>query len=243
MDKPLIGIIGNILIDQGGMFPGYERAYVNNDYVISVVKAGGIPVILPVISDDNTIKSQVEKVDGIIISGGFDINPLFYGEEPTEKQGFTFNERDEYDMKIVKYSSQLKKPILGICRGIQVINVAFGGTLYQDTSFAKGSYIKHMQNSKPDLPSHTVEIIKDSMLYNIIGESAITNSFHHQSVKDVAPGFKISAMAKDGIIEAIESEKEDFILGVQWHPEMLTARGDTQMLKIFENLILYSKKK
>ncbi|MBI6871597.1 gamma-glutamyl-gamma-aminobutyrate hydrolase family protein [Clostridium aciditolerans] len=235
MNKPLIGIIGNLLIDQGGMFPGYKRAYVNNDYVQTVAMAGGTPFILPLISDYETIKGQIANIDALIISGGYDVNPLVYGEEPIPEQGFLCPERDDYDIKVIKIALELNKPILGICRGLQILNAALGGTIYQDTSKIEGSYIKHQQSSRPDVASHTVEVIKETKLYDILGESALTNSFHHQAIKEVATGFKVSARAKDGVIEAIEKE-EGFVIAVQWHPEMM-AKKDSKMLDLFKALI------
>lgn len=235
MNRPLVGIIGNLLIDQGGMFPGYERAYVNNDYVQTVAMAGGIPFILPLISDYESIKRQIESMDALIISGGYDVNPLIYGEEPIQQQGFLCPERDEYDIKVIKIALELKKPILGICRGLQILNAALGGTLYQDTSIIEESYIKHHQDSRPDVSSHTVNVIKGTKLYEILGESTFTNSFHHQAIKELAPGFKISAKAKDGVIEAIEKE-DGFTIGVQWHPEMM-AKKDSKMLNLFKELL------
>ncbi|MTK11847.1 MAG: gamma-glutamyl-gamma-aminobutyrate hydrolase family protein [Clostridiaceae bacterium] len=235
MNKPLIGIIGNLLIDQGGMFPGYERAYVNNDYVQTVAMAGGTPFILPLISDYETIKGQIANMDALIISGGYDVNPLVYGEEPISEQGFLCPERDDYDVKVVKIALELNKPILGICRGMQILNATQGGKLHQDISKIEGSYIKHQQSSRPDVASHTVEIVKETKLFDILGESVLTNSFHHQAIKEVATGFKVSARAKDGVIEAIEKE-EGFVIGVQWHPEMM-AKKDSRMLDLFKVLI------
>lgn len=239
MKKPLIGIIGNLLIDQGGMFPGYERAYVNNDYVQTVAMAGGTPFILPLISDYETIKGQIENMDALIISGGYDVNPLIYGEEPIPQQGFLCPERDDYDVKVVKIALELNKPILGICRGLQILNAVLGGSLHQDTSKVEGCYIKHTQSSRPDVPSHTVEVVKGTKLHDILGEIVLTNSFHHQVIKEVAPGFKVSARAKDGVIEAIEKE-DSFIIGVQWHPEMM-AKKDSKMLNLFKELIKQCK--
>lgn len=241
MKKTLIGIVGNLLIDQGGMFPGYERAYVNNDYVQSVKKAGGTPVILPIISDYETVKNQIEAMDSIIISGGFDVNPLIYGEEPSQKQGFLCPERDEYDLMVIKAAMELNKPILGICRGVQILNAALGGTLYQDLSQIEGCYIKHVQESKPDTAGHSVEIVKGTKLYSILGEKIITNSFHHQAIKDLAPGFKVAARSKDGVIEAIEKD-EGFVIGIQWHPEMMAGKDNKLMLNIFKTFVEISSK-
>lgn len=236
MTKPVIGILGSLFIMEGGMFPGLERAYVNNDYVEAVEKAGGVPLIIPVTFDESVIENQIKNVDGVILSGGYDVNPLCYNEEPRQKLGFIFPQIDEYHLKAIEFSKKYHKPLLGICRGMQIINVAFGGSLYQDLTYVDGCFVQHMQISKRDAPGHSVEIMEDSSLFEILGDKITTNSFHHQCLNKVAPGFKIAALAKDGIIEAIESSDEDFILGIQWHPEMM-AQNSEAMLNIFKLLI------
>lgn len=240
MKKPLIGIVGNKLINEGTIFPGYEKVYVSDDYIQAVHMAGGVPIILPLLSDADTIARQLEMLDGIVISGGYDVNPLVYGEEPAEKQEFICPERDNYDIKIIRMALELNKPILGICRGLQIINVALGGTLYQDLSQNSDCYIKHRQKSKPDVAGHTVETVKNTKIHKILGNSILVNSFHHQAIKELAPGFVLSAMAKDGIIEAIEKE-DGFVVAVQWHPEMMI-RKYPEMLEIFKILIKESMK-
>lgn len=240
--RPLIGILANKLIMEGGMFPGIERAYVNNDYVEAVLEAGGVPVLIPINTDVEAIRRQIEAMDGIVISGGYDVNPMCYGEEPTDKQGFTFPEIDEFDLEAVKYANELNKPMLGICRGLQIMNVAFGGTLYQDMSFNKEACVKHTQSAKRNDPTHTVETVKGTILNSILGDTNCINSFHHQSVKKVAEGFKVSAHAKDNVVEAIEMENKGFVVGVQWHPEMMVKNSEA-MLNIFKTLVKESIKK
>ncbi len=241
MKKPIIGISGSLIIDEGGMFPGYERAYVNNDYVQSVVRAGGIPYVIPLVYDDEVIKAQIEHIDGLIMSGGHDVNPMLYEEEPCKELGEILPKRDKFDMLLIKNALELKKPILGICRGEQILNVANGGSLYQDLKFIEGSYIKHNQGRLPYYPTHTITIKQDSKLYSILGEEVLVNSFHHLAVKTVAPGFKAVAHSKDGVIEAIEKNGDLFVVGVQWHPEMLSASYET-MQKLFTKLIEEAKK-
>lgn len=240
--RPIIGVTGSLIIDEGGMFPGYERAYVNNDYIQSVIMAGGVPFIIPMVQDENIIKTQLEGIDALIISGGHDINPLMYGEEPSQKLGAILPKRDAFDAAVVKLAMELKIPTIGICRGEQMLNVANGGTLYQDLSFIDGCYIKHNQGALPSTATHTTNIVEGTKLHGILGDTVMTNSFHHLAVKDVAPGFKIAALAKDGVVEAIEKEGEDFVIGLQWHPEMM-AKDHPVMLKIFEKLIEEAKKK
>ncbi|MBU3195894.1 gamma-glutamyl-gamma-aminobutyrate hydrolase family protein [Clostridium algidicarnis] len=234
--KARIGISGSIIVDEGGMFPGYERAYVNDDYIKSVIKAGGIPVIIPLIKDENDIKEQLEMVDGIIISGGHDVNPLLYGEEPSQKLGGILPKRDDFDINLINLAMEAKKPILGICRGHQLLNVVNGGSLYQDLSFIEGCYIKHNQASLSNIPTHTIKIKEGTRLREILEEETMCNSFHHLAIKEVAKGFIASAISKDGIVEAIEYEGEEFVMGVQWHPEMMSAENEN-MLSIFTKLV------
>lgn len=234
--KPFIGISGNIIIDQGGHFPGYERAYVNNDYIEAVTLAGGMPFIMPIVEDEDLIKQQVEQIDGLILSGGQDVNPLFYGEEPSQKLGSIFPKRDLYEQQLIRYAIKKKKPILAICRGMQILNVTCGGTLYQDISLIEGASIKHNQHSIPSLPTHSVIIKEGTHLYRLYEDKTITNSFHHQAVKQVAPGFRIAALSKDGVIEAIEKEGNHFVVGIQWHPEMM-AKKHEHMLNLFKCFI------
>jgi putative glutamine amidotransferase len=240
MIKPLIGISGNILITQSGMFPGMERAFVNCDYVNSVIAGGGSPVILPVINDDEAIEAQMRNVDGLILSGGYDVDPLLYGEEPTQKQDFIYPEIDDHDIKLINAAFKMNKPILGICKGIQVLNVAFGGTLYQDLSHIEDCFIKHSQNSKRDMPGHTIEILKDTKLHKILGDSTRVNSFHHQAVKEIAPNFVANAWSKDGVVEGIEMQGDRFVLGVQWHPEGMFEKYPI-MVKLFKAFVEATK--
>lgn len=238
----IIGISGNISFTEGGgLVPGMKKTYANSDYVSSVALSGASPIILPVIENEEYIFDEVKRVDGIVISGGYDVNPILYGEEPKKTQGFTSSELDDFNFKLIKAACSLKKPILGICRGLQIINVYFGGTLYQDLDDEDGFYIKHSQDSSRNFTGHTILVKKDSVLYPILGEKSMVNSFHHQGIKDLAKGFKVGAVAKDGVIEAIEKTDDNFILGVQWHPEGL-ASNNAKMLGIFKKLTTVSKK-
>jgi putative glutamine amidotransferase len=149
------------------------------------------------------------------------------------------NDRDNFDLKAFEFAKKLKKPTLCICRGQQVFNVFHGGSLYQDLSYAKGITIEHNQKSTPDFLAHEVDIRKESLLYDIFKEEKIfVNSFHHQIIDNVPSALKIVATSSDGAIEGIEyKQSEYFCLSVQWHPEMLAARDDVKMLKIFQRLI------
>ena len=221
MNKPIIGISGSVIIDDGGMFPGYRRSYVNEDYVDSVVQNGGIPYIIPFNENEEVVKEQLLNVQGLILSGGHDVDPHNYGEELEQKIGDVWPERDVFDMRLLKFAEENNIPVLGICRGMQIINVAHGGSLYQDLSYRKEKTLKHSQNQTPTLVTHTVKADPNSQIANILGKDKfLTNSFHHQLVKDVAPDFTVAAKCVDGVVEAIEN-KDASVIGVQWHPEML----------------------
>lgn len=235
--KPIIGISGSILLTEGGLFAGYRRSYVNQDYVESVINAGGIPYIIPFNTDTSVTMEQIKNVDGLILSGGHDVYPLIYGEEPKQALGETFPERDYFDITLLKGAMELNKPILGICRGHQIINCGNGGSLHQDLSYNKDLYIKHSQATKWNIPTHTITVEKGSFLEDIYGNEGVVNSFHHQIVNNVAPGFKVIATSKDGGVEAIEKIDENhFIVGIQWHPEMMTV-SDEFSQKLFKKFI------
>ena len=239
MKQPLIGISGSHMIDQGGPFAGYKRSYVNDDYVQSVVEAGGIPVIIPFQEDETTLKALVERLDGLILSGGHDIAPQFYGEEPERALGDIWPERDIFDMRLLAFAKEEGIPIVGICRVHQSINVAHKGSLYQDLpSFAT---IKHSQNQTPGLPTHTMVIEKDSKLFDMVGvEEVMVNSHHHQIVKEVGEGLRVVGRAKDTVVEAMEGTDYPYLRTYQFHPEMM--RHTELNAAIFKDFVEAAKK-
>lgn len=235
--KPIIGISGSILINKGNTFSGYRRSYVNQDYVESVLRAGGIPFIIPFNEELESIREMVEHVDGVILSGGHDVNPYNYGEDPLLKIGEVFPERDVFDMEIYKTAVKFNKPVFGICRGFQIINVVNGGSLYQDLSYADFVKLKHDQQDNPSQATHFVKFEEGTFLRDILGEESKVNSFHHQILKDVAPGFKVVAKSPDGVVESIQKITEDcFVVGVQWHPEMLSVKYEDSQ-KVFDEFV------
>ena len=236
--KPIIGISSSVIVDDSGNFAGYKRAYVNKDYVDAVVRAGGVPLIIPFTTDKEVIISQVQVIDALILSGGHDVSPYNYGQEPNPKLGETFPQRDQFDFQLIQYAMEENKPILGICRGIQIINTYFGGSLYQDLSDFENKVIMHNQAKNPQLPTHTVTIERNSKLFEIFKEEKLlTNSFHHQAVKEVGKGLAVTARTSDGIIEAIEHRDYPFLIAIQWHPEMLH-KSVAKMNLIFSALIV-----
>ena len=234
--KPLIGILANLATIDSGVFNGLERVHLPNAYVHAVEKAGGVPVVIPVNTNKENIKYQIAAMDGILISGGEDVNPIVYKEEPSRELGYVHPTIDEFDIEAIKIALELKKPILGICRGLQILNVALGGSLYQDLKYIKGSYIKHSQEAKTYTGTHYINIKESSILYNIIKEKTLVNSYHHQSIKTLGSNLKVIAYSSDGVIEAIQKENEKFVVGVQWHPELMVDH-DAGMLNLFKEFI------
>ena len=241
MTKPIIGISGSRIIDQQGPFPGYHRSYVNENYIDSVIQNGGIPYIIPFNEDPEVIIAQVTNIDGLILSGGHDIDPRLYGEESLPRIGEIWPQRDKFDCRLLQEAEKNHKPVLGICRGFQLLNVVHGGSLYQDLSYRDKTTFKHNQGHTTDLETQTIMLTPDSYLANLFGEEQLSvNSFHHQLIKKVGKGLWPVAKAKDGVIEALEN-KDGSVLGVQWHPEMLHL-SDQKMNKLFSDLITKSMK-
>ena len=215
---------------------------------MSVVEAGGTPVVIPSYDDDKALVSLLDTLDGIVLSGGADIDPDYLGEEPLDCISIN-PRRDRQELTLVRLAVERQIPVLGICRGIQVLTAALGGKLYQDIKTQHDqTCIEHSQTIARGLPSHEVKLVKDSLLYGFFGkETLAVNSFHHQAVKEVPAGFRVTASAPDGIIEGMESTTFRPIMGVQWHPECFLLENDRTMLPIFEWLVeqasLYSRAK
>lgn len=235
--SPLIGITMSYDYDK-------KTFKLNQSYVEAIQLAGGVPVAVPPMEDKNNLKDIARQVDAIVFSGGLDINPIYYSEDPHPKLEKICPLRDTAEIFLVREMMKLPKPILGICRGMQVMNVAQRGSLFQDIPSSVPKAIKHNQDAPRYSATHKVRI-KDpnSILYDIFKEDIITvNSYHHQSVKDIAPPFKVTALAPDGVIEAMElSSMEFFCLGVQWHPEEMCIKSP-ENLRIFEYLVEAARK-
>ena len=211
---PVIGITGNY---------GDLTCKLGRGYYQSVVEAGGVPVIIPPVADRHVIINTLSRIDGLILSGGGDYNPLWAGEEPSPLLHGINQERDNAELLIARLAYNRQIPILGICRGIQTLAIALGGKVKQDISDV--ATVKHSQDADRSEPTHSVAVEKDSTLYRIYSEaqqcSMFVNSFHHQAVSDSGTKFRVVATAPDGVIEAMESSEYKPILGVQWHPECM----------------------
>ena len=227
---PIIGITGNY---------DKETCMLAEGYYQSVLKAGGIPFIIPPFFETDRLGELLDRLDGILFSGGGDINPLLLGEEPIKELHGITPERDRQELLLARLAYDRQIPMLGICKGIQTINAALGGTNYQDIhTQMEGTRIKHSQDQDRRYPSHKVTLSEDSLLKRLFNADEVAvNSFHHQACKDVAPCLKVAATSEDGVIEAVESSEFKSILAVQWHPETYILRGCNEMLPIFEWLI------
>ena len=241
--KPIIGISGSIIVDSGAPFPGYHRSYVNDDYIDSVIQAGGIPFIIPFNTDKEVIKEEIAHLDGIILSGGHDVDPLNYHQEPRQKLGTTFPERDVFDFSLIKYAEEKKIPVLGICRGFQVLNAYHGGTILQDLSYADHELLRHAQPADPTTRTHSLNVNENTLFAQLFNDSQIrVNSFHHQVIDQVADDFEVGLVALDGVVEGFQNMKSpNFEFGVQFHPEMLH-RFDPNAQIIFKTLIDHAKR-
>lgn len=210
--RPVIGITANYDDSKSMLAEGYYK---------KVVAAGGVPLIIPPLDDSDAIINTLDRIDGLILSGGGDYNPLFCGEEPSPRLHSINGERDLPELLITRLAYNRQIPMLGICRGIQTLAMALGGTVIQDIADTDG-LIKHSQDAHRSVPTHSVSVSEDSVLHKIYGcRSLYVNSFHHQAVGKVGDRFRVVAHSCDGIVEAMESTEMKSIIGVQWHPECI----------------------
>lgn len=199
-----------------------QRIQVNADYVRAVQAAGGIPVLLPPVPGDPA--AILAGVDGLLLTGGVDVDPVLFGEEPLRQNGEIQPDRDASEIPLCRLALETGVPVLGICRGHQVLAVAAGGSLYQDLPAQVPECLKHSQQAPRWHPTHALRIERHSRLGAMFGPELRVNSFHHQAVKGVPPGFAETARAPDGVNEAIEHPSHPFAIGVQWHPEAMWDR-------------------
>lgn len=236
MSKPCIGIAGNLVAVENGPIPEMERAYTNDDYVRAVERAEGVPILLPVVSHDESIEAQIERCNGLLFSGGQDIHPEYYAGATSPYLGEANPRVDAYQLKLIRSALDSGKPILAICRGLQLLNVVCGGTLLQDLSEAPGRCLEHFEDDRKYEVKHQVKAVTGSVLENLLGSEFEVNSHHHQAIRDVGAGLSVTASSSDGVIEAVVMHDRDFVIGVQWHPERMIRKSD-QMLVLFERLV------
>lgn len=225
---PLIGVSGSISKDE-------KELSLPTCYHHALMAAGAIPMLLSPSMTDAMLAECLNGLDGIFLAGGNDVAPEMYGHDPINELGEVNPLRDDFEMRLARMAAERRMPVLGICRGIQSLNVAMGGTLWQDIpsqyrTAAGEKGLAHSQRRADFYTSHRVVIARDTLLFRVIGKEEIwVNSFHHQAVRDAAPGMRVSAFATDGLNEAIEHPDLPFFLGVQWHPERYFARDETAM--------------
>lgn len=213
MKKPIIGVVP--LVDEEResfwMLPGYFEG---------IEEAGGIPVMLPLTDDPEAVARLAETCDGVLLTGGHDVSPEVYGETPREVCGACCPARDRMERLLLAEALQRDLPVLGICRGIQFLNAALGGTLWQDLPVDYPSEVNHHQTGAYEAPIHTVRLLPGTPLADLLGKDVLpVNSYHHQAIHTLAPGLVAMATAPDGIVEAVYEPGKRFVWAVQWHPE------------------------
>ena len=237
MGNPIIGVFADTMSCNKGGFGDVTRQYINAAYISAVEDAGAVPFIIPVSNDLEKTKKLIDLCDGLLFPGGEDINPGYYGENPHKNLGEIRPEVDKFLFHSLLYALEQRKPALGICKGMQMMVVATGGSLYQDIySQREEETFLHCQSGRRTYGVHQVQIDKDSRLFQILETGQIaTNSMHHQSVRTLGKGLRLSAHTEDGIVEAVES-LDGRLIGVQWHPEEMVPESGA-MKRLFKNLV------
>ena len=230
MNKPLIGIGCDLPLKNGS-----SKTVLSQGYHRCVEDAGGVPVLFPILRKEENLDSLLAMVDGFIMTGGYDLDPSRYSQDPHPKTKIGPKEREESDFQLLRKITERRLPLLTICFGIQELNVFFGGTLYQHIPEQIPGVICHKTGENP-LAIHPIDIVKGSPLHEVLGDTrVVTNSSHHQAVKDPGDGLVITARTEDGVVEAIEHPDFPYMVGVQWHPELMP--DDVFQRRLFRSLI------
>jgi len=211
-------------------------------YIRALSTAGAIPWIIPLLAEDETtLRDIYDRIDGLFLAGGVDVEPSTYGEPRTEACGLSDPARDAVELVLLRWAAEDKKPVLGVCRGVQMINVAYGGTLFQDIAHEqpeakKHDYFPQQGFHNRAMLAHHVAVHPGTKLHSLIGLQASVNSMHHQGIKRLGEGLRPSATAPDGVIEGVEGLNGQFLIGVQWHPEELVFADDA-MKRVFQAFV------
>lgn len=232
MAKPIIGVMPQYDLQA-------DRIQIVPDYFKMILRTGGIPILLPMVQSVEDGRVLVEGCDGFLFTGGQDVNPRLYEEDLCACTDEIFPERDAFEQMMYHLVLKAGKPVLAICRGMQLINIACGGRLFQDVRIQSREErpLWHDQRKRPEAPAHSVRVQEGGLLHGIVGEKELmVNSMHHQGIQRLGRGLTSQAIARDSLIEAFSVDALDFGLGVQWHPEML-GYGDGASRKIFEAFI------
>ena len=238
---PVIGITADSSeCEKTGSRTNREGLYsLASRYCDAIENAGGLPIIIPHSRSRTQIRHLLRRIDGLLISGGgFDIDPAYYGEQPIAELGKINSQRTFTELQSIAFGLDRDLPMLGICGGAQAINVALGGSLYQDIQTQLPAAQKHRQDERSNSYGHVVEVARGTLLYKVCRRQRLqVNTTHHQAIRKLGKGLAINATAPDGLIEGIESKKHSFVLGLQWHPEVL-ARREAVQRKIFASFVL-----
>lgn len=242
--RPVIGIPTQNLQSLGGIPAEFPPSWVMSQrYILTLTTAGAIPWMIPLVGDDEaTLRGIYDELDGVFLPGGADIDPASYNEDRHPLCDRTDPARDLVELMMARWALTDRKPVLGVCRGVQLMNLAAGGTLYQDLADEYKGSIKHDYfpfggKYERDHLAHEVDVLPGTRLAEIIGAGTVpVNSMHHQGIRDLGAGLVASAIAPDGLIEAAESGDGSFMVGVQWHPEALTD-NDERMCRLFDEFI------
>ncbi len=237
--SPLIGITSMTILTEGySPRLGMSRSYVN-----ALLTAGAAPLLIPHIESKSVLRALFERLDGLLLPGGGDIDPVHFCEARHPKCNEPSAERDDTELTLARWAMEGGVPVLGICRGIQVLNVALGGSLFQDIQAQIPGAERHdwYPNYPRDRRSHMVAVSPDTLLAHVVGATTLpVNSLHHQSVKDVAPGLVVTGYSPDGIVESVEAPDHPFAVGVQWHPEELV-ESDVRAQRLFDAFVEASR--
>ncbi|NLV58310.1 MAG: gamma-glutamyl-gamma-aminobutyrate hydrolase family protein [Clostridiales bacterium] len=230
-DIPIIGVSGSVDPDE-------SKQMILRDYMKAILAAGGIPLLLSLDMQQEQLEICLSRLDGVMLAGGGDVDPALYGCRPQRGLGQVDPLRDRFELRLTRACHSLRIPVLGICRGLQVMNVALGGTLYQDLPShylqeREHPLLQHRQTEPGNIASHPVWVEENSLLHDIVKQRELkVNTFHHQALWEVSPSLHVCAKAPDGVIEAAQDRAHPFFLGVQWHPERMY-REDSPSLALF----------
>lgn len=231
MNRPIIGISGSRSKEERHLF-------IRENYMESVLRAGGLPVLLPHFADEETARAVLGTLDGLLLAGGGDVRPSCYGEQTLPACGEPDDQRDQFELLMIRGALELGMPIFGICRGIQILTVAMGGTLYQDIESQLGiEKLRHSQEPPYGEPVHTVRFERGSLFARLTGAQEMrTNSMHHQCVREPGKRLVVEGLSEDGIVEAVRAADSEDVFAVQFHPEYLSDHSE-QAARLFEHLV------
>lgn len=238
--RPVIALVADVIADSSVHTTPNTVDISPTMFKDTILEAGGLPITIPYPTDPRlipeTIQAYLPLFDGLILPGGPDVDPTRYGEEPLPQLQATNPPLDAFELSLIKATYAAGKPMFGLCRGSHILNVAFGGTLYQDLASQNPAALRHLQATSGEYPTHHVSLMAKSRLARLIGDTAYVNSRHHQASRTLGAGLRLAAKAYDGTIEAFESEDNDLVLGIQWHPENLWQDAPVQ-LAIYRDFI------